>query len=302
MFESILSEVKKSPQRIAVAVAQDKPVLEAVFLARERGIAVPILVGDEGKIRKYAEELELDLTGISLVHEPEVMKAALYASNLVREGQADLLMKGLLQTAEILRAVLDKEKGLREGSTLSHIAILEATGFDRLLYITDAGMNIAPDLKQKVAIIRNAVTVARALGVEVPKVAVISALETVNPDIPSSVDAAILTQMNRRGQIGDCIVDGPLALDNAVNKERAEHKRIQGSEVAGSADIILVPNVETGNAIYKMATSLASYRAAGLVFGAKVPIVLPSRSDTPEAKFLSILCACRVAAYLLENK
>ncbi|HHY28921.1 MAG TPA: phosphate butyryltransferase [Desulfitobacterium dehalogenans] len=302
MFEQILKESKKSPQKIAVAAAQDKAVLEAVFSAKEKGIAQPILVGAEGQIRQIAEEMGVDLADTPLVHEPNAMKAALYASNLVREGQADLLMKGILQTAEILKAVLDKEKGLREATTLSHIAIIEAAGFDRLLFITDAGMNIAPDLKQKADIIRNAVTVAKALGVQRPKVAAISALEIVNPNMPSTLDAAILTQMNRRGQIKDCVVDGPFALDNALSLERAEHKGIQGSEVAGRADIILVPNIETGNAIYKSATCMASFRSAGMVVGAKVPIILPSRADNPEAKFLSILCASRVAAYLAERK
>ena len=297
MFARILSEVLTPSQRIAVAAAHDKPVLEAVFKAKELGVALPILVGDEGKIRRYAEEMGIDLADSPLVHEPNVRKAALYASNLVREGQADLLMKGMLQTAEILRAVLDKEKGLREGSTLSHIAIIEVPSLNRLLLITDAGMNIAPDIKQKADIIRNAVTVARALGVEQPKVATLSALEVVNPDMPSTLDAAVLTQMNRRGQIKDCLVDGPFALDNAVNAERAEHKGIRGSEVAGQADILLVPNIETGNAIYKAATCLASFRSAGLVFGAKAPIILSSRADTPESKFLSILCASRVAAF-----
>lgn len=298
MFERILAETPRRPQKIAVAAAQDKPVLEAVFRAKAQGSAQPVLVGDEGKIRSYAEELGIDLQDTDIVHEPNAMKAALYASNLVREGQADLLMKGMLHTAEILKAVLDKEKGLRVGSTISHIAIVEALSLGRFLLITDAGMNIAPDLKQKADIIRNAVTVAKALSVEYPKVAAISALEMVNPDMPSTMDAAVLTQMNRRGQIKDCLVDGPLALDNAVNLEKAKHKGVQGSEVAGQADILLVPNIETGNAIYKATTCLSSFRSAGLVFGAKVPIILPSRADTPESKYLSIICACRVAAFV----
>lgn len=302
MFDKLIAKAGKTPQRIAVAAAQDKPVLEAVFRAKAQGFAHPILVGDEDKIRHYGEEMGIDLSDALIINEPDVMKAALCASSLVREGQADLLMKGMLQTAEILKAVLDKEKGLRDGSTLSHIAIIEFPKLERLLFITDAGMNIAPDIRQKADIIKNAVKVARALGVELPKVAAISALEIVNPDMPSTMDGAVLAQMNRRGQIKDCVVDGPFALDNAISVDRAEHKGIRGSEVAGQADIILVPNIETGNAIYKSATCLASFRSAGLVYGAKVPIILPSRADTPESKFLSIVCASRVAAFMNNSK
>lgn len=303
LFDKLLNQVRgETPQRIAVAAAHDKRVLEAVFNAKERGVGIPILVGQEDKIRQFADELGIDLQDTTIIHEPNHMEAALYASNMVRQGEADLLMKGILHTAEIMRAVLNREKGLRQGNVISHTAILEIEGFDRLLFVTDAGMVIDPSLDQKIEIIRNASVIAKALGIEMPKVAVLSALEIVNPNMPSSLDGSTLTQMNRRGQIQGCIVDGPLALDTAVSVEKASHKDVKGSEVAGVADILLVPNIETGNAIYKAATTFANFRSAGIIFGAKVPIVLPSRADTAESKFLSIVVASRVAAYLAEQR
>ncbi|WP_094607532.1 Phosphate acetyltransferase [Sporomusa silvacetica DSM 10669] len=298
MFEKIIADARKSPKIVAVAAAQDMPVLEAVFAALEQGIAIPLLVGDEAKIRTLASEIGIDLTNITVINELEPAKAALRASRLVRDGQADFLMKGLLQTAELLRAVLDKENGLRSGSLLSHVGIFEANSYDRLLLLTDAAMVMYPDLKQKVELIQNAVTVARSMGVERPKVAGIAAVEVVNLNMPPTLDAAILTQMNRRGQIRDCLVDGPLQLDTAISAEAARHKGIKGSEVAGHADILLAPNIETGNAIYKTINQMTSCQIAALIIGASAPIVLTSRADSARTKLLSIACASRLALYL----
>ncbi|HML31848.1 phosphate butyryltransferase [Sporomusa sphaeroides] len=298
MFEKIIAAAQNSPKTVAVAAAQDKPVLEAVFAALERGIARPLLVGDEVKIRMLASEMGRDLSNITVLNETEPKKAALRASRLVRDGQADFLMKGLLQTADLLKAVLDKENGLRSGSMLSHVTIIEVASYDRLLFLTDAAMVMYPDLKQKAELIQNAVTVARAMGVMMPKVAGIAAVELVNPDMPPTLDAALLTQMNRRGQITDCLVDGPLQLDTAISAEAALHKGIKGSEVAGHADILLAPNIEVGNAIYKTVNQMTSCQIGGLIVGASAPIVLTSRADSARTKLLSIACASQLALYL----
>lgn len=298
MFEKIIAAAQQSPKKVAVAAAQDKPVLEAVLAALEQGIAIPLLIGDEAKIRMLASEMSMDLSNITVLNEKEPAKAALRASRLVRDGQADFLMKGLLQTADLLKAVLDKEYGLRSGSMLSHVTIIQATSYGRLLFLTDAAMVMYPDLRQKTGLIQNAVTVARAMGVMMPKVAGIAAVELVNPDMPPTLDAALLTQMNRRGQIRDCLVDGPLQLDTAISAESAQHKGIKGSEVAGHADILLAPNIEVGNAIYKTVNQMTSCQIGGLIVGASAPIVLTSRADSARTKLLSIACASRLALYL----
>lgn len=298
MFEKIIADAQKSPRKVAVAAAQDKPVLEAVFAALAQGIAIPMLVGDEAKIRALASEIGMALSNITVINEPEPAKAALRASRLVRDGQADFLMKGLLQTADLLKAVLDKENGLRSGTMLSHVTIIAAASYGRLLFLTDAAMVMYPDLRQKAELIQNAVTVALAMGVVIPKVAGIAAVEVVNPDMPPTLDAALLTQMNRRGQIRDCLVDGPLQLDTAISVEAAQHKGIKGSEVAGHADILLAPNIEVGNAIYKTVNQMTSCQIGGLIVGASAPIILTSRADSARTKLLSIAYASRLALYL----
>jgi len=287
-FDDILNAVKdKAPKRVAVAAAQDDAVLEAVRGACEQKIAEFTLVGDIDKIKAIAHKFDVSLDDVLLVHEPDCRKAAYRAVALVSSGQADVLMKGQINTADLLRAVLDKEVGLRTGRVLSHTAVYELPGFERLLIITDGGMNIAPTLQQKADIIQNSVLLANVLGISPAKVAVLAAVEVVNPDMPATLEAAALTKMADRGQIRGAIVDGPLAFDNAISLEAAKHKGII-SPVAGVADILVTPDIEAGNILGKSLVYLAKGKMAGLIVGAAKPVVVTSRADTYEAKLMSI--------------
>ena len=288
-FDQLLAEVEKHPKRkVAVAVAQDAYVLEAAVRADEGNIADCILVGDEGEIRRIATERDIRLGAVDIVHEPEPLHAAARAVQFVADGQCDILMKGYIHTDDFLRAVLDKAHGLRTGSIMSHVFIVEWTAQDKLLFITDAAMNIAPDLEQKAAILLNAVHVANLFGLAEPKVAALAAVELVNPAMPATLDAAALGAMAQRNQfVPHAIVDGPFALDNAICPRAAAHKKI-GGPVAGQADILLVPDIESGNMLAKSMVYFAGDRMIGLLVGAKAPVVLTSRSDTTEAKLLSI--------------
>lgn len=291
-FDSLLKLVADHPPcRLAVAVAQDHTVLEAVKDAEELGIIQPVLVGDREQIHEAAERAEYPLRDTTVVHEPTSVGAALHAVSLASSGNADMVMKGYIHTDDFLRAVLDHEHGLRTGSIMSHVFIAENRPLDRLIFIADGAMNIAPDLEQKAAILLNTVHLANAFGVMRPKVAVMAAVELVNPLMPATVDAASLAQMSRRRQLSvPCEVDGPFALDNAVSELAAKHKKITG-DVAGRADILLVPNIEAGNMLAKALVYLGGCRLAGLLVGARVPVVLTSRADTAEAKLLSIASA-----------
>ncbi|WP_456274103.1 phosphate butyryltransferase [Bacillus sp. AK031] len=278
---------------VAVAAAEDKEVIEAVSMAVERGLANFLLFGDAGKINNVIEAVSPQLmnsSAVSVLHADSTKEAAESAVKAVRNNEANALMKGNVATAVILKAVLNKEFGLRTGNVLSHVAVFEIPGYDRLTLVTDAAMNIAPDLEQKAQIIKNSVGVAHGIGLDNPKVAPIAAVEVVNPAMQATIDAAVLTQMNRRGQIKGCIVDGPLALDNAVSMEAAEHKGIS-SEAAGQADILLVPNIETGNALYKSLIYFAKAKVGAVIAGAKAPIVLTSRADSAESKLYSLALA-----------
>jgi phosphate butyryltransferase len=275
------------PKKVVVAVAQDEAVLEAVKGAKEQGLAEFILVGDVSKMQTLAAQLGIDLDGLEIIHEPDDRQAAYRAVTLVSDGQADVLMKGLINTADLLRAVLDKEVGLRTGRVLSHVAVYDMPGFDRLIMVTDGGMNIAPSVKQKADIIHNSLNLSRVLGINPAKVAVLAAVEVVNPNMPATLDAAELKKMGAAGQFADAIIDGPLALDNAVSLEAAKHKGIH-SPVAGLADILVVPDIEAGNMLGKSLLYFAGGRMAGLVMGAAKPIVVTSRADTHEAKIMSI--------------
>ena len=218
-FDDLLSKLKvTTTKKVAVAVAQDEPVLEAVKAAKERGIADAILVGDTEKIKAIAHGIDMDLNDFEILHEEDVNKAALLAVQLVSSGSADMVMKGLVDTATFLRSVLNKEVGLRTGKLMSHVAVFEIEGIDRLILLTDASFTTYPDLKAKTQIINNSVMVAKACGIDMPKVAPVCAVEVVNPDMPATVDAALLSKMSDRGQIKGCIVDGPLALDNALSE------------------------------------------------------------------------------------
>jgi phosphate butyryltransferase len=280
----------KEKRRLAVAAAADRPVLEAVKNAYEAGIIVPILVGNKNEIVKISNDIKFDLKNIDIYEEDDPAKASVLAVSLIKENKADILMKGLVSTAPLLKAVLDKDNGLRKGATLSHFALIESPYYHKLLGVTDAAMNIAPEFAEKVDIVNNAVEVFHRLGNKKPKVAIIGPLEIVNPKIESTSHAAMLTVMNNRGQIKGCVIDGPFAIDNAVSKEAAEHKGIH-SEVAGDADILVTPELNSGNILYKTLMFLGGCTSAAVIMGAKVPIVLTSRADTDKSKMMSIALA-----------
>ena len=297
-FDDLLSKLKGiQRKKLAVAVAQDELVLEAVKEANDKGIADAILVGNKEEISLIAKNIGMDLNKFEIVNIEEPKKATLHAVELVSIGRADMLMKGLVDTATFLRSVLNKEVGLRTGSLMSHVAVFEIEGFDRLILLTDAAFNTYPELKDKAQIIKNSVVVAKACGIQTPKVAPICAVEVVNPDMQATVDAALLSKMSDRGQIKGCIVDGPLALDNALSIEAAEHKGVSGS-VAGNADILLLPNIETANVMYKTLTYTAHTKNGGILVGTSAPVILTSRADSFETKVNSIVLAALVA----ENK
>jgi len=290
-YRELLEEVqKREPARVAVAAAQDDAVLQACQDAYERGLATFTLFGDMARIEAAAQKSGVRLDGMKIVNEPDDMRSAMQAVECVSTGKADIVMKGLINTGDLLRAVLDKSIGLRTGRVLSHLALFELSGFNRLIGVTDGGMNIMPTLQQKADIIQNATAVFHKLGVDPVRVAVLAAVETVNADMPATIDAAALAKMNDRGQIRGVIVDGPLALDNAVSEEAARHKGIV-SPVAGKADLLIVPNIEVGNVLGKSLVFMAGGTIAGLIVGARRPIVVTSRADTPESKVISIALA-----------
>ena len=290
-YSELLDEVLKSdPARVAVAAAQDDAVLQACREAFDRGLATFTLFGDRIKIESVAQKAGVCLDGMKIVNEPDDMRSAMQAVECVSAGNADIVMKGLINTGDLLRAVLDKNVGLRTGRVLSHLAVFELNGFDRLIGVTDGGMNIVPTLAQKADIIQNAAEVFHKLGVDPVKVAVLAAVETVNADMPGTIDAAALAKMTERGQIKGVVVDGPLALDNAVSEDAARHKGII-SPVAGKADILLVPNLEVGNVLGKSLVYMAGGKIAGLIVGARRPVVVTSRAETPESKVISIALA-----------
>lgn len=294
-FDVLFSKLKGiERKKVSVAVAQDEPVLEAINEAVKRGFADAVLVGDKGKIQEIAGKLDLDLSKFEILHEPNNKKAALLAVELVSTKKADMVMKGLVDTATFLRSILNKEIGLRTGKLMSHVAVFDIEKIDKLIFLTDAAFNTYPELKAKIDIINNSVKVANACGVKIPKVAVICAVETVNTDMQSTVDAALLAKMCDRGQLKGCLVDGPFALDNAISKEAAKHKGISG-EVAGQADVLVLPNIESANVMYKTLTYMSNSRNGGLLVGTAAPVILTSRADSFETKVNSIALAALVA-------
>ena len=278
------------PARVAVAAAAHKLVLQSVQRAVERGLIIPLLVGIEADIRAEAEAIGWELSNEHIYPTKTNLAAADEAVRLVRTGEAQVLMKGYLHTDEMLRAVLRHETGLRTDRLLSHVFVLEVPTYHKLLLITDAAINIHPDIPEKAAITQNAVDLARKLGVEMPKVAALSSVETINPKIPSTVHAACLHKMSERGQIKGAIVDGPLAFDNAISAEAAEEKGIK-SPVSGDVDVVVVPDLDAGNILSKNLEYLASAKMAGIVMGASAPVVLTSRSDPPRARVYSLALA-----------
>jgi len=279
-----------APVPMAVAAAEEEDVLRAVLQMASAGVVLPYLVGDVDRIRRIADKCDLDLSSAQIFGASDAASAAATAVAMVAGGDAAILMKGLVETAVFLQAVLTKEKGLRSGGVLSHLAVFEIDGFPRPLAVTDAAMNIAPDLDIKREILKNAVSFLHKLGYTEPKVAVLAAKEKVSDKMPATVDAAALREEGRCGKITGCLVDGPFALDNAISASAAATKGIE-SPVAGAADILLVPQIESGNILYKALAFLASSRNAGVVVGAAAPIVLTSRADSQAAKALSIALA-----------
>lgn len=287
-LEELLNIAKTMDKKtIAVAAAHDKEVLIAVTEAVTLGIVNAILVGNEVKIKEICKNMRLNLQNITIINESDVVKAAAKAVEQVFLGNADFLMKGMLNTSDLLKAVLNKEKGLRGQGMLSHVMLYEVPTYHKLISLTDGGMVMYPELNDKIGIINNAVKVAHKLGIVNPKVAPICAVEVVNPSMQATVDAALLSQMNKRGQITGCIIDGPLALDIAISSEAANHKGII-SDVAGDCDILLVPSIESGNFLGKALTYFAGAENAGVIVGAKCPVVLVSRADSARSKLYSI--------------
>ncbi len=283
----------KRTRKIAVAAAGDEHVLEAIKNAQAENIIDPILVGDERNIRSIAQKIKFELEGIRIINIEDKDEACKVAVELVKQGEAEILMKGLVSTGMLMKRVLDKENGLRKGSTLSHVAIFETPYYHKLLGVTDAAMNVSPDLEQKIAIIENASEVFHRLGNPNPKVAIVGSVETVNPKMEATMHAATISMMNYRKQIKGCIIDGPLAIDNAVSKKASELKNIT-SDVAGDVDLILGPDIDGANILYKALSFLGGASAAAVIMGATAPIVLTSRADSEKSKFLSIALAAAI--------
>ena len=294
-----LAQVDK--KKVSVAVAQDSEVLMAVKAAKERGIADSVLVGDADKIGAIADELGMNLSDYEIVDVKDPIEASLAAVKLVHDGEADMYMKGLIDTKDFLKSVLDKEVGLRSGRPLSHVCVFEIEGVDHLLFLTDVAFIPYPTLEDKANIIRNTVEICKACGIDNPKVAPLAAVEVVNPKMPVTVEADELTKMNERGEIEGCIVDGPLSLDLATCPEAAEHKGATGRKIVGDADVLLAPDIHAGNIIYKGMVHFVKGRNGNLITGTAAPVILTSRSDSFEVKVNSLALGALVADSLKKN-
>ena len=285
-----LLDKSHKPRKLVLAASEDAHSLNAVFNAAAEGIIRPILVGDREKTFGMAEILDLDISKFDFIEAASPVEAVTLAVKMVHDRKADVLMKGKVGTSDMLHCVLNKEYGLRTGKLLSHFAYFEVETYHKLIAVTDVAMNIAPNLAEKIEILNNAVRILNNLGIAKPKVAVLGAVEKVNTEMNATLDAALLSKMNQRDQILNCIVDGPLAFDNAVSFESAKHKEIK-SDVAGDTDLLLMPDIEVGNVLYKSLVFFAKAKVASMIVGALAPIVLTSRSDSEQAKFDSILLA-----------
>ena len=293
-FEELISKAnQKTLKKVSVSNAQDEPVLQAVKAAKEQNIATAILVGDEAKIREIAASIDMDLTDFEIINEPDT------AVELVHNGKADILLKGLLETKTFLKSVLNKEVGLRTGKMLSHVCVFEIEGINRLLFFTDVAFNTYPTLADKVNIINNAVEVAHACGIECPKVAPLCAVETVNPKMQPTVDADNLTKMYEGGDFKGCQIYGPLSMDLAIDPEAAVHKGVT-NPVAGHADILLFPNIDAGNITYKILVRTAKVKIGNVLVGTSAPVVLTSRSDDFQTKLNSIALATVIAGSITD--
>ncbi len=293
--ELVQAATSKGPTRIAVAAGHDPDVIEALKQAQELGLAEGILIGDGKKIRSMTEEIGFELSDHQLIDEPDDAKAARKAIDLIRKSEAKLLMKGKINTAALIRAVLDREAGLRTGRLLSQVIVFQVPGLDRLMVMTDAAINVAPTLAQKAEITRNAIEVAHAIGIPEPNVAILCALEFVNPDMPATMDAAGLTLMNRRGQLTGGYVEGPIALDVPLSQFAASRKGIE-SPLVENTDVFIAPDIEAANILYRSILYFAGGESGGIVVGAKVPLVLLSRAESPETKICSMAIGTLLAA------
>jgi phosphate acetyltransferase len=294
-YERLIARCKTlEPVACAVVHPCDESSLRAAVDAAQEGLIVPILVGPEARIRRVAAEHKLDLSGLSIVDAPHSEAAAETGVRLAREGKAEALMKGSLHTDELMGAVVKRENGMRTNRRISHCFVMDVPALEQALIITDCAINIAPTLQDKAHIIQNAIDLAHVFGRTMPRVAILSAMETVNPSVPSTIEAGALCKMADRGQITGGILDGPLAVDNAINLTAARIKRIE-SAVAGHADILVVPDLEAGNMLAKSLTFMAGADAAGIVLGARVPIILTSRADSLIARQASCAVAVLIA-------
>jgi len=291
---SDLLDKSHKPKKLVLAASEDAHSLNAIVNAASAKIIRPILVGDREKTEGMAEILNLNIGKFEFIDAATPQEAVKISVKLVHDGRADVLMKGKVGTSDMLHCVLNKDYGLRTGQLLSHFAYFEVETYHKLIAVTDVAMNIAPNLTEKIAILNNAVKVLNNLGISKPKVAVLGAVEKVNAEMGATLDAALLSKMNQRDQILNCIVDGPLAFDNAVSVESAKHKEIK-SDVAGDTDLLLMPDIEVGNELYKSLVFFARAKVASMIVGASAPIVLTSRSDSEQAKFDSILLAAITA-------
>ena len=291
-FSHVLEKVKGSKAvTISVAAAQDLDVLKAIKMAYDKGIAQAILVGDENKIHPILEEMGLAKEKANIIHEPDLNKAALLAVSLVNKGYAQVVMKGKVNSSDFLKAVLDPSEGLRTGRLLSHLAAFEVPGQEKLIFHTDGGMNIAPNLEQKKEILVNSLLALKTMGLDNPYVAVLTANEQISEKMPATTDAQSLVEMAVRGELPSAIIEGPIALDVAVSQDAARVKGID-SKVSGKVDLFLMPNIETGNALGKSLLYYAGGKMAGIILGAKNPVVMTSRAETAEGKLNSIALAC----------
>ena len=289
-------------KKVSVAVAQDSAVLEAVRAAKDRNIADAILVGDRDKIEAVAKEDKVDISDFEIVDIKDDIEASLAAVKLVRDGVADMYMKGIINTKDFLKSVLNKEVGLRTGNALSHVCVFDIKGIDHLLFLTDVAFIPYPSLEDKVNIINNTLPVVKACGIDNPKVAPLAAVEVVNPKMPVTVEAAELTQMNKDGKITGCIVDGPLSLDLAIDADAAKHKAATDRAIQGDADILLFPDIHAGNLVYKALVHTADAVNGNILTGTKAPVILTSRSDTFEVKVNSLVLGAVVAEYMKNNQ
>lgn len=299
-FEALREKAKEGKKKIlSVTCAQDNAVLEAVKEAHEMGIVDAILVGDEAKIREIAGDIGMGLNDYRIINEPDNIQATLKAVKLVHDGEADMYMKGLVPTKDFLKSVLNKEVGLRTGKTLSHVAVVKVPSIDRLLFLTDVAFLPYPDVEAKKQMIRYAADVAEACGVKQPKVAPLAAVEVVNPKMPATVDADELRKAGEAGELGDCIVDGPLSLDIALDPAAAKEKGAQDRPAAGKADILVFPDIHAGNITYKAIAHLVpGVQIGAMLTGTSAPVILASRSDTKDVKINSIALAAVLAEHM----